>query len=60
MIKRILSMSFIAALPSEQQTKLVQEVEKMLDNVDEIRVVQEFDINHLTDVYWCSPLKLSS
>jgi ubiquinone/menaquinone biosynthesis C-methylase UbiE len=60
MIKQMLSMSFIAALPSEQQTKLVQEVEKMLDNVDGIGNVQELDINHLTDVYWYSPLKLSS
>jgi ubiquinone/menaquinone biosynthesis C-methylase UbiE len=59
-MKRVLSISFIAALPSEQQTKLVQELEKMLDNVDEVRGQQEFDIKHFTDVYWCSPLKSSS
>jgi hypothetical protein len=59
-MKRVLSISFIAALPSEQQTKLVQELEKMLDDVDEVRGQQEFDIKHFTDVYWCSPLKSSS
>lgn len=59
-IKRMLSTSFVAALPSEQKTKLVQDVEKMLDNVDEIRDAEEIDLTHLTDVYWCSPLKSSS
>jgi len=59
-INRVLSMSFVAALPAEEQTKLVNEVRNMLDNVEEIRGLQEFDMNILTDVYWCSPLKISS
>jgi ubiquinone/menaquinone biosynthesis C-methylase UbiE len=59
-MNRILSTSFIAILPSEQQTKLIDEVGKMLDNVEEIRDKQEFDAHYLTDVYWCSPLKSSS
>ena len=56
MIQRILSTSFIAALPSERKTKLIEEVEKMLDQVEEIRHVEDFVIQHQTDVYWCSPL----
>ncbi len=59
-IKQILSISFIAALSSEQQTKLVDEVRKMLDNVEELRGSDELDVRHLTDVYWSSPLKSSS
>ncbi|CAF4169941.1 unnamed protein product, partial [Adineta steineri] len=35
-------------------------VKKMLNDIEEIRNVNEFDITHRTDVYWCSPLKSSS
>jgi ubiquinone/menaquinone biosynthesis C-methylase UbiE len=59
-IKRILSISFVAALPSAQQSKLIDEVRKMFDNVEELRDSQEFDVNSLTDVYWCSSLRSSS
>ena len=56
MIQRMLSTSFIAALPSDRKTKLIDQVENMLDQVDEIRNIEEFDVEHLTDVYWCTPL----
>ncbi|CAF1424206.1 unnamed protein product [Adineta steineri] len=59
-LNRILSTSFVAALSSEEQTKLVDNVKKMLNDIEEIRNVNEFDITHRTDVYWCSPLKSSS
>jgi ubiquinone/menaquinone biosynthesis C-methylase UbiE len=59
-IKRILSTSFIGTLSSEEKTKLIDEVRKMLDNVEELRGLEEYDINNLTDVYWCSALKSSS
>ncbi|CAF4014481.1 unnamed protein product [Adineta steineri] len=58
-LKMILSMSFIAKLPSEEQTKLVDNVKKILNDVEEIRNTNGFDINLDTDVYWCSPLKPS-
>lgn len=56
-VNRILSISFIAMLPSEEKEKLISEVHKMLDNIEEIRNLEEFDLNYLTDVYWCSALK---
>ncbi|CAF1575592.1 unnamed protein product, partial [Adineta steineri] len=59
-LNRILSTSFVAALPSDEQTKLVDNVKKMLNDIEEIRNVNEFDISHRTDVYWSSPLKSSS
>jgi ubiquinone/menaquinone biosynthesis C-methylase UbiE len=59
-MNRFLSISFVAALPAEQKTKLIDEVRKMLDNTEEIRDVQEFDQCLVTDVYWYSPLKSSS
>jgi ubiquinone/menaquinone biosynthesis C-methylase UbiE len=59
LLKRILSTSFIAALPSEQQTKLIDEIQKMMENEEEVRNLQEFDVPLLTDVYWCSALKPS-
>ncbi|CAF1471674.1 unnamed protein product [Adineta steineri] len=58
-LKMILSMSFIAKLPSEEQTKLVDNVKKMLNDAEEIRNTNGFDINLDTNVYWCSPLKPS-
>jgi hypothetical protein len=54
-LNRILSTSFVAALPSEEQTKLMDEVRKRLEAVEEIRDLQEFDVDYVTDVYWCSP-----
>ncbi|CAF3055116.1 unnamed protein product [Rotaria socialis] len=60
LVDRILSTSFIAILPSEEKLKLIAEVTNMLENVEAIRDREEFDINYLTDVYWCSPLKSSS
>ena len=59
-LNRILSISFVAALPAEEQTKLIDEVRKMLDSNEETRDLQEFDSNLFTDVYWCSPLKSSA
>jgi len=59
-IKRILSTSFIAALPSEEQKKLIDGVRKIIDNVEEIRNAEEFDVQQNTDVYWCSSLKSSA
>ena len=56
-VNRILSTSFVAALPAEQQAKLVEDVRKMLADVDELRGVQELDIVHHTDVYWCSSVQ---
>jgi ubiquinone/menaquinone biosynthesis C-methylase UbiE len=56
----ILSISFVAALPAEEKTKLIDEVRKMLDNTEEIRDVQEFDERLFTDVYWYSALKPSA
>jgi ubiquinone/menaquinone biosynthesis C-methylase UbiE len=59
-LNRILSTSFVASLSPEQQTKLVDEVRKRLDNAEEIRGVEELDINYVANVYWCSPLKSST
>ncbi|CAF4619343.1 unnamed protein product, partial [Rotaria sp. Silwood2] len=59
-IKRMLSKSFIATLSSEQQKTITDEIRKILENVEEIQGLEEFDLNYFTDVYWCSPLKLSS
>ncbi|CAF2355198.1 unnamed protein product [Rotaria sp. Silwood2] len=59
-IKRMLSKSFIATLSSEQQKTITDEIRKILENVEEIQDLEEFDLNYFTDVYWCSPLKLSS
>jgi ubiquinone/menaquinone biosynthesis C-methylase UbiE len=59
-LNRILSSSFVAAAPPEQQTKLKDDVRTRLDNVEEIRGLEEFDIYYDTNVYWCSPLKSSS
>jgi len=56
-MKRILSISFIASLPSEQQKKVVDDIRKMVDDCDEMRDLQEFDVYNLTQVYWCSSLK---
>ena len=59
-LNRILSTSFVAALPPEQQKKLIDDVKKRLENYDEIRDMKEFDMEYRTDVYWSSPLKSSS
>ncbi|CAF1471726.1 unnamed protein product [Adineta steineri] len=58
--KLLLSMSFIAKLPSEEQTKFIDNVKKMLNDVEEMRNADEFDIHLDTNVYWCSPIKLPS
>ena len=59
-IKKILSTSFIAILSNEEKTKLIENIENILDNVEEIRDVEEFDTYYLTHVYWCSSLKSSA
>ncbi|UJR26481.1 hypothetical protein I4U23_007808 [Adineta vaga] len=59
-MKRILSTSFIATLPPEQQANLIDEVRKILENAEELQGVQEFDIDHVTNIYWCSPMNSSS
>jgi ubiquinone/menaquinone biosynthesis C-methylase UbiE len=59
-MNRILSISFIAALPAEQKTKLIDQVRNVLENNEEIRDLEEFDECLVTDVYWYSPLKSSS
>lgn len=59
-IKRFLSISFIATLPCEQQMSIMEHVRNILNDVEEIRNLEEFDAEYLTDVYWCSPLKSSS
>lgn len=59
-IGRILSTSYIAVLSSEQQKQVVDNVHKILDNVEEIRDAKEFDIYHFAEVYWCSPSQTSA
>ncbi|CAF0789586.1 unnamed protein product [Rotaria sp. Silwood1] len=56
-INRLLSISFIAALSSEQQKEIIEQIRKISENVEEIQGLEEFDLNYFTDVYWCSPLK---
>jgi len=55
-IKRVLSTSFIGALPPEEQAKVIEHIRQILDNAEEIRGINEFDIEHITNVYWCSAL----
>jgi ubiquinone/menaquinone biosynthesis C-methylase UbiE len=60
LVKRALSMSFVAALPAEEQAKVVAELNRLIDSADKMRGVDELDVHHLTDVYWCSPSNSSS
>ena len=55
-IKRVLSTSFIGALPPEEQAKVIEHIRQILDNAEEIRGINEFDIEHITNIYWCSAL----
>lgn len=59
LIQRMLSTSFISALPADRKAKLIAEVETLLDQVEEIRNADEFTVEHRTDVYWCGPLNSS-
>ena len=55
-IKRALSISFIAALPAEERTKVAEHIQEILNNAEEIRGMDEFDMEHISNVYWCSAL----
>ena len=57
-IKRILSTSFISAASKEEQKKLLEDVRNKLDKAEALQNQEEFDVNNLTDVYWCSAIKI--
>ena len=55
-VKLVLSVSYICTLPAEEQAKVAEHIREMLDNAEEIRGMDEFDMEHISNVYWCSAL----
>ncbi|CAF3550200.1 unnamed protein product [Rotaria sp. Silwood1] len=55
-INRFLSVSFIAALPSEEIEKFIMKMRQIFDRAEDMPE-QEFDAPYITDVYWSFPQK---
>ncbi|CAF1120820.1 unnamed protein product [Didymodactylos carnosus] len=56
-IDRILSISYMAALPDEEKKLVANEVRELLESAPEINGKSLFPIPYYTDVYWCTSLK---
>lgn len=51
-VERVLSVSFVAALPASERRRVAEEVRALLDGVPPDRVEGTFAIPYRTDVYW--------
>ena len=58
LINRVLSTSFISILSNEQQENIRVELGQRFDTIFKIPKHDDFDFLYVTNVYWCSALKL--
>lgn len=57
LIERVLSISFISVLSSDEQRRIRENLEKRFDLIEEIPRQGDFDFFYLTNIYWCSTTK---
>jgi ubiquinone/menaquinone biosynthesis C-methylase UbiE len=55
-VDRVASVSFIAALPHIERTRILHQVRSLIETAPELKNVSPLTMPYRTDLYWCSKL----
>jgi SAM-dependent methyltransferase len=53
LVERVASISYVAALPEEQRSAVLEEIEDLAATHPDLAGRERFELPYITDLYWC-------